>query len=518
MVWSASAPQYFESAKVRYEVLPYLARGGLDIGCGQQKVWPHLIGIDNGKESDLFGVVMKPDIVVNDASRLAIFADGAAESIFSSHLLEHIDDWHGALREWWRLLKVNGYLCLYLPHADLYPNVGQPGANPDHKHDFRPEIIVDFCRLAFPDWALVNAQTRGEGNEYSFLLVFQKKASGTGQSEPWAMPKPEKTAGIVRIGGNGDALWAASVAAHLHEQGYSVTAYVAQNGEEVLRYDPHFAAITVLPQGILSDDELIEYWAHEAVKFDKWVNLIGSVETRLLPHQSGQDFYLPAPVRHKLMNHNYLDMVHAYSELPDGTPSRQKFYPNADEVKWAKETRDRLKGNLVVISPTGSGLFKAWPHTQKLMELLADEGIYSIMVGDLKHLPDLDLVERNGIEYGHVVGQEFPLRLAMTLCLFADAFVGTESVFANVVAMESMPKVMMLSHSSHENLTRDWSNTAALSAPVSCHPCHRIHNAAAVMCARDTTSGLSACMASYSAEYVADLVMKSLGIEKRLAA
>ncbi|MBK8772499.1 MAG: hypothetical protein IPM06_19035 [Rhizobiales bacterium] len=44
-----------------------------------------------------------------------------------------------------------------------------------------------------------------------------------------------------------------------------------------------------------------------------------------------------------------------------------------------------------------------------------------------------------------------------------------------------MPKVVMFSHSSNENLTRDWINTAALEAPVARHPCHRIHNAAAVI-------------------------------------
>ena len=518
MAWSASAPQGFESNKVRYEVLPYLARGGLDIGCGPAKVWPQMIGVDSGKDTDLFGVEMRPDIVVPDAGRLAIFADGSAESIFSSHCLEHIEDWHGALREWWRLLKVDGYLCLYLPHADLYPNIGQPGANPDHKHDFLPEHIIDFCRLAFGDWSLVNAQTRGDGNEYSFLLVFQKKARGHGQSEPYLAPRAAKRAGIVRIGGNGDALWAASVAAHLHDAGYEVTCYVAANGEEVLRHDPHIAKIVVLPQGILNDEELLEYWAHEAPKFDKWVNLIGSVETRLLPHQSHIDFYLPQAVRHGLMNRNYLDMVHSYAELPDGTPSRQKFYPTAAEVKWARETRGRLPGKLVMLSPTGSGPFKAWPHAQKLIELLADAGVYSIMVGDLKHLPDLDMVERHGVEYGHIVGQEFPLRLAMTLCLEADAFVGTESVFANVVAHEPLPKVVLLSHSSNDNLTRDWINCAALEAPVACHPCHRIHNAGAVMCSKDTTTGAAACMASYSAEDVAALVLQSLGIEERAAA
>ena len=113
---------------------------------------------------------------------------------------------------------------------------------------------------------------------------------------------------------------------------------------------------------------------------------------------------------------------------------------------------------------------------------------------------------------------EFPLRLSLALALLADAVVDTESVFANAVAMEDMPKVVMLSHSSHENLTRDWINTAALESPVACHPCHRIHNAGAVMCAKDTNTGAAACMASYSAEYVADLVCKALGIGEKAAA
>ena len=301
-------------------------------------------------------------------------------------------------------------------------------------------------------------------------------------------------------------------------KGYDVTAYVAANGEEMLRHDPHIARIVVMPQGILADDELIEYWAHEAPKFDKWVNLIGSVETRLLPHQSSTEFYLPAKVRHKLMNHNYLDMVSDYAELPAGAACRQKFYASADEMKWAEETRARLKGPMVLLSPTGSGPFKAWPHAQRLMELLADQGVYTVMVGDLKHLPDLDLVERHGEEYGLVAGMEFPLRLSLALALTADAVVATESVFANAVAMEAMPKVVLLSHSSHENLTRDWINTAALEAQVACHPCHRIHNAGAVLCAKDTTTGAAACMASYSAEYVADLVLRALGIEQKAAA
>ena len=172
----------------------------------------------------------------------------------------------------------------------------------------------------------------------------------------------------------------------------------------------------------------------------------------------------------------------------------------------------------MLVSPTGSGPFKAWPHAQQFMELLADRGIYTLMVGDLRDLPDLDIVQRHGIDYGHVVGQEWPLRLALAMALEADAVVATESVFANAVALEGMPKVVMLSHSSNENLTRDWINTVALEAPVACHPCHRIHNHGMALCAKDTATGAAACMAHYSAELVAELVTRSLGLEQKVAA
>lgn len=516
MTWNPETSNGYESVKIRFEVLPYLAQGGLDLGCGAMKVWPHMIGVDNGMDTRLFGSVVRADVNVATAARLPLFATESLPAVYSSHLLEHITEWTAALAEWWRVIKVGGHLVLYLPHRDLYPRIGQPGANPDHKHDFAPEDILDYMRLAHRDWALVQNQVRGQGDEYSFLQVYRKEAEGAGQSGPWADPKPKKTAGIVRLGGNGDALWAGALASRLKDDGYSVSVYCAENGEQVLRHHPAIDHIVELPRGVLSDDELLTYWAHEAPKYKKWVNLIGSVEGRLLPHQSVPDFYLPQAVRHQLMNVNYLDRIWTYAEL-DRRPedaARQRFHPSVAERKWAGEMRARLPGPLVVVSPTGSGPFKAWPHAQAFMERMADAGVYTVMLGDLQALPGLDLVERNGIEYGHVVGQEWPLRAALAYAQLADAVVATESVFANAVAFEAMPKVVMLSHSSHENLTRDWLNTAALEAPVACHPCHRIHNAGMALCGKDTVTGAAACMAHYGADMVGDLVLEALGLQR----
>lgn len=508
MTWYANAPQGFESDKCRFAVLPYLARGGLDIGCGPKKVWPHLIGIDSGKDTGLFGIPMKPDIALADASRLPLFADGAIENVFSSHLLEHIDRYMDALTEWWRVLKVGGHLVLYLPHADLYPNIGQPGSNPDHKHDFRPADILAAMKLIGDDWSLLENEDRADGIEYSFLMVFRKEAPGHGHFHA-DRNRPDKTAGIVRVGAHGDALWASSPAALLKEQGYHVTVYCATTGGDILRHDPNIDRLVVLPDGILDDEELLAFWAHEAARHDRWINLIGSVEQRLLYHPTSNEFFLPHALRHRFGNVNYLEMVHDYAGLPHDF--RQKHHPSADEAKAARLLRDRLPaGKLVVLNAGGSGPAKTWPHAQDFMRRMAGAGITCVVLGDTHDL-DLEEIEPHAV----VVGKEWPVRLALAFALLADAVVATESLIANAVAFEPMLKVMMLSHSSNENLTKHWVNTAALEAPVSCHPCHRIHGQL-TFCTKDTTTGASACMASYGAGMVADFVIGQL--QERAAA
>ncbi|OQZ07388.1 MAG: hypothetical protein B6D36_00170 [Planctomycetes bacterium UTPLA1] len=102
------------------------------------------------------------------------------------------------------------------------------------------------------------------------------------------------------------------------------------------------------------------------------------------------------------------------------------------------------------------------------------------------------------------------MRAALAFAQIADAVVATESMIANAVAMEPMLKVILLSHSSNENLTKHWISTAALEATaVACHPCHRIH-ATLDFCAKDTATGCSACMASYGPDTVADFVIEHL--------
>lgn len=484
MVWRAEDPQGFESAKIRYDVIPYMRGNGLDIGCGNAKIFPHCVGVDQFPQQGVD--------IVRPATDLRIFASGTMDFVFSSHTLEDIEDTAGTLREWWRLLAIGGYLVLYLPHKNFYPNIGQPGANPAHKHDFLPADIVKVMEEVAPDWDIKLNQERNADREYSFLQVYRKLPEGAGHFYSADHEPPSKTAVIVRPGAYGDSLWASSICAHLKEQGYHVTVYTEAMGEEVLRCDPNIDRIVVNEPYFMPPGEWLKYWTWLSFqKADKFINLVQCVESRLLPQPGDIQFYLPDDLRAEEMNKCYIEEYHRWARLPLGD-YRVRFYPTKAEREWATEERAKYPGFLVVINPTGSTFPKHWPYVQGLMDLLTERGIYHAVLGDLRELKLEPSI------FGRVIGREWDIRKALAFCQLSDVVIGEESVMVNAVAYEPMLKIVLLSHSSHENLTKTWHNTVATDPHnLACYPCHRIHRDN-FFCAVDKNTGAAACQAVVS--------------------
>jgi ubiquinone/menaquinone biosynthesis C-methylase UbiE len=79
-----------------------------------------------------------------------------------------------ALEEWFRVLKRGGYLVLYLPLEDCYPNVGEPGANQDHKHNLNPKKVLDHLLKRSLTFQIIRIEERKEDDEYSFDFVVRK--------------------------------------------------------------------------------------------------------------------------------------------------------------------------------------------------------------------------------------------------------------------------------------------------------------------------------------------------------
>lgn len=72
------------------------------------------------------------------------FADNSQDAVFSSHCLEHIEDYRHTLREWYRVLKVGGFMIVTVPHQFLYEKrAGLPSNfNQDHKRFYTPASLM----------------------------------------------------------------------------------------------------------------------------------------------------------------------------------------------------------------------------------------------------------------------------------------------------------------------------------------------------------------------------------------
>lgn len=503
MVWRPDGPQGNEAAKVRYDIVPFTRGRGLDLGCGPQKAYPHMIGVDSCKDAELFGIQIKPDMRVDTCEDLSIFGTESFDFVFSSHLLEHIEDHTAALREWWRVVRQGGYLVLYLPHKDLYPRIGTSGANPDHVHDFCQDDIIDAMREVTDGWTLRWDEKRAEGTEYSFLQVYQKPTEAqtpkyrndSFQVRKLVSNKPRAL--VCRFGGFGDMLQAANLFPELKRQGYQVTVMTTPSGMRVIENDPHVDDWVIQDKDQVPNGELPAYWDCWSRKYDKFVNLSESVEGTFLPTPGRANHAWPDSVRRKYLGRNYLEFASELAEIPYA--SEAVFYPSAEETKWATEYLKGWESKFVIVwALAGSSVHKFYPGQDSVIAelLLKLPDVRIIFTGDYA----CKILESGWENEPRIkcASGELNIRQTLTLAKRASCVVGPETGVLNAVAFESkVSKVILLSHSSKENLTKHWCRTVTVTPPtsVSCYPCHRLHYTRD-FCPEDKASGASVCQAA----------------------
>jgi SAM-dependent methyltransferase len=80
------------------------------------------------------------------------FDERTQDAVFASHVLEHIEDPIRALADWYRVLKIGGYLVIAVPHRDLYERKATLPSryNADHKRFYTPASLLDEIEEALP--------------------------------------------------------------------------------------------------------------------------------------------------------------------------------------------------------------------------------------------------------------------------------------------------------------------------------------------------------------------------------
>ena len=146
---------YGNAAQFAIPYAKYFCNGiGYDIGCCK-------------KEWSLPGSVAV-DLSMPDEWEANHLPDVEVDYIFSSHCLEHVEDWAGTLLYWTEKLCSGWVLFLYLPHYDQ--TYWRPWNNRKHKHAFVPEVIVDFME----ENGYTNIFSSQRDLNHSFIVVGEK--------------------------------------------------------------------------------------------------------------------------------------------------------------------------------------------------------------------------------------------------------------------------------------------------------------------------------------------------------
>lgn len=127
---------------------------GVDIGfCREDWKFPGAVGADLSDDSNPYHAHNLPEDL---------------DYIYSSHCLEHVDDWVAALEYWVSRLKKGGVIFLYLPHPKQ--KYWKPWNNRKHKHVLHIEDVVD-CLKKF---GIENILNSGMDLNHSYIIIGSK--------------------------------------------------------------------------------------------------------------------------------------------------------------------------------------------------------------------------------------------------------------------------------------------------------------------------------------------------------
>lgn len=128
---------------------------GVDIGCH--------------KEEWAFPGSKMVDLVFNNGEDAFNFKGDGYDYVFSSHCLEHLENWTVALDYWKSKIKTGGVMFLYLP--DFSQEYWRPWNNRKHLHSFTPELLNAW----FTENGFENVFVSGVDLNNSFVIIGSKK-------------------------------------------------------------------------------------------------------------------------------------------------------------------------------------------------------------------------------------------------------------------------------------------------------------------------------------------------------
>lgn len=330
----------------------------------------------------------------------------------------------------------------------------------------------------------------------------------------------KRWAGIARFGGVGDNLVAASVLRPLKALGYNVEVITSPTASGVYLNNPFVDKLSIQPDGSITGDWQ-QWFVSRSHEYDIFVNLSHSNEKRHALFKAETAFWWPQDYRRKLCAGSYLETVHDILGLPH--VFGPLYFPTNEEKQRALKTRDEQIGpRYITWVIAGSRIDKVYPMAaMAICRIIKELDIPVMMVGgggkqfEYAKQIEKDVLNTNSTTKGlHLAlqpdnadpggDQSWPLRRSLAQVLAADLVISPDTGPAWAAAFEPVPKIILVSHASAENITKHWVNTVTLHADqyrVPCWPCHRLHDDPST-CVQSKNATGAACMSDISVETI----------------
>lgn len=327
-------------------------------------------------------------------------------------------------------------------------------------------------------------------------------------------------AAIARLGGIGDNLIAASPLRPLKRLGYKTEVITSPFGAAVFQNNPFIDKLTVKADSDIPKEQWQQWFVKRANEYDIFAHLSHSCEARHSLHVGSTDFWHRPEYRRKICAGSFLETVHDIVGVPHHFGPL--YFPAAEELENATKSLDASIGRkFVTWIICGSRLDKVYPYAGMVVARIAkelDTPVLLFGVGEKQQEWAKQLKEhvkrQNGTNdnigilvshEGMPTEQRWGIRPSFAHLFLSKLVITPDTGAAWAVAMESIPKVMLLSHASAENVTKHWINTTTLHADqnrVPCWPCHRLHDDISTCVPNKDDGKAAACMSDISAEKI----------------
>lgn len=397
------------------------------------------------------GAMKSPGIVAVDNS-LRIFADGVLDHVLVTPQIGVLEDPTPLLADAAKKLRVGGYLVLLQELTQSDPETTRA-------------ILKDLAH-----WSV-----RCDHEERGKHLLILKKVDGRRGWDVQTLDTRKRVC-IARYGALGDAIIMTPLIRQLAQDGYAVTLNISSYCAPVFDGNPHISNILIQEKDLIPNHLLGRYWAFWETQYDHYINLSESIEGDLLVVEGRAPFFTSKTWRERNCNRNYYDYTMLRGGYPEITGRRGELFFTEAEERRARKYFAPLAGNFTIVwALNGSSHHKIYPMMEPLLRewLREHPEARCITTGD----PRAKESEFSHPQMIPTIGN-WSVRESLISTKYAQCVVGPETMMTNAAGCWATPKIVLLSHSTRENLTKYFENDYSLEPSVEiapCYPCHQLH-------------------------------------------